>query len=428
MGTQQKMIFIKLFRISILFLILVYFTNCDKNDNCPDINKENSCKWAEPGKPSIVVRTTAGRIGNILFGYLILLGRKMEHGLHGFIPKLKWSIAATYFDNLEILAAEDNICDFERDYEIFFRSLNEAKFQRIIDHIRKKANDPDLELPRGETGKILVPKSYWDDPYYEIDRIVHQDSFAKLPENISMPEPWLIAQSGDVKELENRNILQGHVILDYADSVTNFEHTTSIPGIADRLESNLKFKQKYMNMSQKTVQSIISSHLKKIKSKKKRKKMEKDLTLVGIHVRRGDHISYEIEKGIPVLKASYFLEAMEKYRSHFGNKVIFILVSDDIEWCKEALSKRNRIEDLYFASDPSFTNEDGIGHDIAVMSQCKHSIVSRGTFSYWSGFLAGGSVILPCHFPNFRSQYDLEKVCKRDPLKNPLERLYQFIL
>ena len=51
---------------------------------------------------------------------------------------------------------------------------SEAKFQRIIDHIRKKANDPDLELPRGETGKILVPKSYWDDPYYEIDRIVHQ--------------------------------------------------------------------------------------------------------------------------------------------------------------------------------------------------------------------------------------------------------------
>ena len=76
--TQQKMIFIKLFCISIIFLILVYFTNCDKNDNCPDINKENSCKWAEPGKPSIVVRTTAGRIGNILFGYLILLGRKVS--------------------------------------------------------------------------------------------------------------------------------------------------------------------------------------------------------------------------------------------------------------------------------------------------------------------------------------------------------------
>merc|ERR1711997_448620 len=108
-----------------------------------------------------------------------------------------------------------------------------------------------------------------------------------------------------------------------------------------------------------------------MKPKKKRKRVEEnELVLVGIHVRRGDHVSYEIEKGLPVLKASYFLEAMEKYRTHFGNKVIFILVSDDIQWCKEALSKRNRIEDLYFASDPSHTMEDGIGHDLAVMSQC----------------------------------------------------------
>ena len=75
---SAEMIFIKLFRILIFFLTLVYFANCDKNELCPDINKENSCHWAEPGKPSIVVRTTAGRIGNILFGYLILLGRKVN--------------------------------------------------------------------------------------------------------------------------------------------------------------------------------------------------------------------------------------------------------------------------------------------------------------------------------------------------------------
>ena len=47
----------------------------------------------------------------------------MKHGLHGFIPKIKWNIIATYFDNLEIQAAEDNVCDFERDYEIFFKGL-----------------------------------------------------------------------------------------------------------------------------------------------------------------------------------------------------------------------------------------------------------------------------------------------------------------
>ena len=47
------------------------------------------------------------------------------------------------------------------------------------------------------------------------------------------------------------------------------------------------------------------------------------------------------------------------FRSHFGKKVIFILVSDDIEWSKTMLSKRNRIEDLYFASSPLHSTDDG---------------------------------------------------------------------
>ena len=51
---------------------------------------------------------------------------------------------------------------------------SEAKTQRIIDHMRKKAKDPNLDFERSETGKVLIPNSYWHDPYYEIDRIVHQ--------------------------------------------------------------------------------------------------------------------------------------------------------------------------------------------------------------------------------------------------------------
>ena len=40
--------------------------------------EEKSCQWAEPGKPSIVVRTTSGRLGNCLFGYVILLRHKVR--------------------------------------------------------------------------------------------------------------------------------------------------------------------------------------------------------------------------------------------------------------------------------------------------------------------------------------------------------------
>ena len=70
-----------------------------------------------------------------------------------------------------------------------------------------------------------MPKFYWDDPYYEIDRVVHQDDFSKIPDSVTMPDPWLIVKSGDVLEIENRNIQQGHVILESADYVLNFTQT-----------------------------------------------------------------------------------------------------------------------------------------------------------------------------------------------------------
>ena len=150
---------------------------------------------------------------------------QIKYNLQTFIPKLKWSILDTYFDNLEIQSAEDNVCNFERDYKIFYDDFSETKLQRIIDHIRKKANDPNLKFEKSAKGKILVPKSYWDDPYYEIDRVVHQDDFSKIPDSVTMPDPWLIVKSGDVLEIENRNIQQGHVILESADYVLNFTQT-----------------------------------------------------------------------------------------------------------------------------------------------------------------------------------------------------------
>ena len=36
-----------------------------------------------------------------------------------------------------------------------------------------------------------------------------------------------------------------------------------------------------------------------------------------------------------------------------------------------------------------------IGRDLAIMSQCNHTILSHGTYSFWAGFLAGGQRIIP---------------------------------
>ena len=93
--------------------------------------------------------------------------------------------------------------------------------------------------------------------------------------------------------------------------------------------SNLKLKAIYLEQAQSTITKVIAAHSEKLKAKQhkkkstnsekgkstsKKKKTKKDFTLVGIHVRRGDHIAFEAERGIPHLRASYFLEAMEKFR------------------------------------------------------------------------------------------------------------------
>ena len=47
----------------------------------------------------------------------------MKYGLHGYILKSKWNVTATYFEDLEIQAAEDHVCDFEQDFEKFYKDL-----------------------------------------------------------------------------------------------------------------------------------------------------------------------------------------------------------------------------------------------------------------------------------------------------------------
>ena len=49
---------------------------------CPKAEKNESeqhqkCIWIEKGKPSIIVKGSSGRLGNVLFSYLILLGIKV---------------------------------------------------------------------------------------------------------------------------------------------------------------------------------------------------------------------------------------------------------------------------------------------------------------------------------------------------------------
>ena len=80
----------------------------------------------------------------------------------------------------------------------------------------------------------------------------------------------------------------------------------------------------------------------------KKFKKKKDITFVGIHHRRGDHLQFQKEGGMKSLEPAYFLEAMEMYREKF-KRVVFIYVTDDIQWGRDKLERRLKTKDFYIA-------------------------------------------------------------------------------
>ena len=111
--------------------------------------------------------------------------------------------------------------------------------------------------------------------------------------------------------------------------------------------------------------------------------------LVGVHIRRGDFVSdYFSNLGFTIADGNYTRKAMDWHRTR-SNKVLFVVVSDDIPWCKGNIKGK----DVIFSN---FT--EGV-LDMTVLSLCHHCIITGGSFGWWSGWLAGGTVIYLDDFP-----------------------------
>ena len=118
---------------------------------------------------------------------------------------------------------------------------------------------------------------------------------------------------------------------------------------------------------------------------------------------------------------------MDLYRAQAlpTEDLIFVIISDNVDWCKMHIKKKHK--NVFVVSNPKLETIDGIGHDLAIMSKCNHTIISRGSFSYFSSIFAGGSKILPCHFYPYKKKDDLDNViCNRHPLRQPIDRFYTY--
>lgn len=114
-----------------------------------------------------------------------------------------------------------------------------------------------------------------------------------------------------------------------------------------------------------------------------------DKESVSVHIRRGDYVSSPNFKGI--CDEKYYTASIDLLKKKYEN-VVFIVFSDDIEWCKKK-----------FAGNKNFLFVDW-NHgensylDMQLMSKCKHNIIANSTFSWWGAWLNSNpdkTVIMP---------------------------------
>jgi hypothetical protein len=94
--------------------------------------------------------------------------------------------------------------------------------------------------------------------------------------------------------------------------------------------------------------------------------------IVSLHVRRGDYTLYPNHH--PVCSDDYYQSAIEKFDL---KNSLFLVFSDDIEWCKKKFEGSNFI----------FSDIEDPYVDLSIMSMCDHHIIANSSFSWWGAWL-----------------------------------------
>ena len=112
-------------KFNLLVLSIVFLENeCYQEDStCPKVNK---CRWPEPDQPSIIVTACDGRLGNKMNEYVSLMGLKMKFNAEVYMARDKLAYLTPFFPDLEIKAAEDHVCNFQRDYKVVYQIFHMA--------------------------------------------------------------------------------------------------------------------------------------------------------------------------------------------------------------------------------------------------------------------------------------------------------------
>lgn len=104
--------------------------------------------------------------------------------------------------------------------------------------------------------------------------------------------------------------------------------------------------------------------------------VQKGRKVVGIHVRRGEHLALGHLNFPP---DEYFEKAMRYFNAKLGHPR-FVVITNDAVWCKSAPFFQHRDVTIFDSTD--------LEMDFATLVKCDGLILSLGTFGWWAGWLA----------------------------------------
>ena len=151
---------------------------------------------------------------------------------------------------------------------------------------------------------------------------------------------------------------------------------------SNEIKAELTFRPHIQNEAVKQFSQILET---------KNVSQSSNTTYVAVHVRRGDMVSSSHLKnyGYTSADVNYFHKAIAYFQSNYSN-VVFIVSSDDMAWCKSNLNKQN-VAFIIHKNPPEI--------DMAILSNCNHSIISTGSYSWWAAWFVGGKTIYYKNYP-----------------------------
>lgn len=132
----------------------------------------------------------------------------------------------------------------------------------------------------------------------------------------------------------------------------------------------------------------------------------KTVVAVSCHVRRGDYLK---QPNMCVCTPNYYARAITEMNERV-NPELYVIFSDDIQWCRENLGKIIGSRDVVFVD---WNKGEQSFRDIQLMTLCMHNIIANSSFSWWGAWLNQNEdkiVVAPEKFGKF--------VIKNDPICN----------